>query len=128
MGKPGTKIRSKAPQIRTSPAPKADAANQTQIKPYSNLQQHHIVANKMLVVNNSGAMTTMTQGSPMTADKVQQIVNQQNKQSPQQQATQQVLMQQAIQQQQQQTMQQYQLQQGQQPQHIQPKPMMSTFC
>lgn len=125
MSKPGTKIRSKAPQIRTSPAPKADAANQTQIKPYTNLQQHHIVSNKMLVVNNSGAMTTMTPGSPMTAEKVQQLANQAKNQVQQQ--TQQVLMQQqAIQQQQQQTMQQYQLQQGQQPQHIQPKPMMST--
>lgn len=44
-GKPGAKIRTKAPQIRTSPAPKADAANQTQIKPYANIQ-HHIVGNK----------------------------------------------------------------------------------
>lgn len=43
--KPGAKIRTKAPQIRTSPAPKADAANQTQIKPYTNIQ-HHIVGNK----------------------------------------------------------------------------------
>ncbi|KAI4466351.1 polycomb group protein [Holotrichia oblita] len=44
--KPGTKVRTKAPGIRTSPAPKADAANQTQIKPYTNLQPHHIVPNK----------------------------------------------------------------------------------
>lgn len=43
--KPGTKVRTKAPGIRTSPAPKADAANQTQIKPYANLQPHHIVPN-----------------------------------------------------------------------------------
>lgn len=39
-GKPGTKIRTKAPQVRTSPALKADAANQTQIKPYNNMPQH----------------------------------------------------------------------------------------
>lgn len=45
--KPGTKVRAKAPGIRTSPAPKADAANQTQIKPYTNLQPHHLItANK----------------------------------------------------------------------------------
>lgn len=46
-GKMGTKIRTnKAPQIRTSPAPKADASNQTQIKSYANIQQHHLVGNK----------------------------------------------------------------------------------
>jgi hypothetical protein len=45
-GKLGTKIRTKAPQIRTSPAPKTDASNQTQIKPYANIQQHHLVGNK----------------------------------------------------------------------------------
>lgn len=43
-GKPTAKIRTKAPAIRTSPAPKADAANQTQIKPYANLQPHHLVS------------------------------------------------------------------------------------
>lgn len=43
-GKPAAKIRTKAPTIRTSPAPKADAANQTQIKPYTNLQPHHLVS------------------------------------------------------------------------------------
>ncbi|CAH2002084.1 unnamed protein product [Acanthoscelides obtectus] len=138
-GKPGTKIRTKAPQIRTSPAPKADAANQTQIKPYTNLQ-HHIVGNKMLVMNSNGMTATMTPGSPMTAEKAQQLANQnkqqqQNQQQQvvlqqqqqQQQAQQQAQQQQQIQQQTQQTMQQqYQLQQQgqQQQQHIQPKPMM----
>lgn len=43
-GKPTAKIRTKTPAIRTSPAPKADAANQTQIKPYTNLQSHHLVS------------------------------------------------------------------------------------
>ncbi|CAH2002081.1 unnamed protein product [Acanthoscelides obtectus] len=145
-GKPGTKIRTKAPQIRTSPAPKADAANQTQIKPYTNLQ-HHIVGNnvsqspyRMLVMNSNGMTATMTPGSPMTAEKAQQLANQnkqqqQNQQQQvvlqqqqqQQQAQQQAQQQQQIQQQTQQTMQQqYQLQQQgqQQQQHIQPKPMM----
>lgn len=44
--KPGTKMRTKTTPIRTSPAPKADAANQTQIKPFTNLQPHHVVTNK----------------------------------------------------------------------------------
>lgn len=123
--KPGGKIRTKAPQIR-SPAPKADAANQTQMK--YNLQ-HHIVGNKMLVMNTStGMTTTMAPGSPMTPEKVQQLANQQNKSQGQVTNTQQFVtmaQQQAIQQQQQQqALQQYQLQQGQQSQQIQSKPMM----
>lgn len=131
--KPGAKIRTKTPQIR-SPAPKADAANQTQMKSYTNIQQHHIVGNKMLVMNTSTGITTgMTPGSPMTPEKAQQIVNQQNKnqqvqvQTANQQQMQQVAMQQqqALQQQQQQQQAlQYQIQQGQQPQQIQAKPMM----
>nr|CAI5821366.1 unnamed protein product [Callosobruchus analis] len=141
-GKPGTKIRTKAPQIRTSPAPKADAANQTQIKPYTNLQ-HHIVGNKMLVMNSNGMTATMTPGSPMTAEKAQQLANQNKQQQQQNQQQTQVVMQQQQQQAQQQAQQQqiqqqqnqqamqqqYQLQQQQQQnqqqqQHIQPKPMM----
>nr|CAI5821364.1 unnamed protein product [Callosobruchus analis] len=148
-GKPGTKIRTKAPQIRTSPAPKADAANQTQIKPYTNLQ-HHIVGNnvsqspyRMLVMNSNGMTATMTPGSPMTAEKAQQLANQNKQQQQQNQQQTQVVMQQQQQQAQQQAQQQqiqqqqnqqamqqqYQLQQQQQQnqqqqQHIQPKPMM----
>lgn len=99
-------------------------------------------------MNSNGMTTTMTPGSPMTAEKAQQIANQ-NKAQAQQQAQQQqaqaqqqsqqqqqaqaqqqqaVVMQQQIQQQQQ-ALQQYQLQQQtqQQQQHIQPKPMMSKL-
>ncbi|XP_060534304.1 polyhomeotic-proximal chromatin protein-like [Cylas formicarius] len=121
-GKPVTKIRTKTPQIR-SPAPKADAANQTQLKSYTNLQQHHIVGNRMLVMNTSTGMTTaINPGSPMTPEKQQQMVNQQNKaQQQQQQQQQQAAGQQRLQQQQ--TMQQYQIQQNQQ---IQNKPMMTV--
>lgn len=41
-----TKVRAKAPGIRTSPAPKADAANQTQAKQYNQALQHNVVNNK----------------------------------------------------------------------------------
>ncbi|XP_045469794.1 polyhomeotic-proximal chromatin protein-like isoform X3 [Harmonia axyridis] len=134
-GKPGNKIRTKAPQVRTSPALKADAANQTQIKPYNNMPQH-----QMVVMNTSTGMTaTMTHGgAQMTVDKNQQMVNQNNKnqqqmqqqQQQQQQQTQQtILMQQhpLHQQVQQQILLQQQQQQQQQQQHIQPKPMIQTI-
>ncbi|KAK9869543.1 hypothetical protein WA026_003298 [Henosepilachna vigintioctopunctata] len=121
-GKPGAKIRTKAPQVRTSPALKADAANQTQIKPYNNMQQH-----QMVVMNTSTGMTAaMTHGgSPMTVDKTQQMVNQNKNQQIQQQQPQAVLMQQQTMhpQVQQQLLLQQQQQQQQQQQHIQPKPM-----
>lgn len=79
----------------------------------------------MLVMNTSTGGITMAPGSPMTAEKAQQLVNNQKQvQQGQQQQTQQVIMQhQAIQQQ---AMQQMQFQAGQQ-QHIQPK-MMSKCC
>lgn len=140
--KPGTKVRGKAPAVRTSPAPKADAANQTQIKPYQNLQQHQIVTTNYprMLVMNTGSMT-MAPGSQMSAEKAQQLINQQiNQQNKvqQQQQTQQnqaVLMQQQMQQAQQ-VQQQVQAQQQQQQQmqvqfqtatgqHIQPKAMMN---
>lgn len=100
----------------------------------------------MLVMNTNGMTTTITPGSPMTAEKAQQLANQakvqqaqqQTTQIPQQQtATQQqtqsqqqhqqqaVVMQQQLQQQH--ALQQYQLQQQTQQQHIQPKPMMSML-
>ncbi|XP_017774346.1 PREDICTED: polyhomeotic-proximal chromatin protein-like isoform X7 [Nicrophorus vespilloides] len=122
--KTGAKVRPKAPGIRTSPAPKADAANQTQIKPYNNMQQHQIVQNKMLVMNTSTGIS-MTPGSPMTVEKAQQIANQnkQVQQGQQQQQQQQVMMQSSIQQQNALQQMQFQAQAGQQ--HIQPKPMMT---
>lgn len=76
---------------------------------------------------NTSAGMTMTPGSPISSEKVQQMANQnKNQQNPQQQQQQQqtVLMHQHPLQQQQ-AMQQLQFAtQGQQPQHIQPKPMM----
>ncbi|XP_048524773.1 polyhomeotic-like protein 2 isoform X5 [Dendroctonus ponderosae] len=116
--KAAPKIRqSKTPQIR-SPAPKADAANQTPMKSYTNLQPHHIIGNKMVVMNTSTGMATqMTPNSPMTPDK---LVNQQNKQQQNQpvnvnQQLAEVVMQQ-----------QFQIHQNQQSQQqIQAKPMMT---
>ncbi|KAH0998430.1 polyhomeotic-like protein 2 isoform X7 [Dendroctonus ponderosae] len=135
--KAAPKIRqSKTPQIR-SPAPKADAANQTPMKSYTNLQPHHIIGNKMVVMNTSTGMATqMTPNSPMTPDK---LVNQQNKQQQNQpvnvnQQLAEVVMQQQVlkkeemqlQQTLQQTLQQFQIHQNQQSQQqIQAKPMMT---
>ncbi|ERL93206.1 hypothetical protein D910_10503 [Dendroctonus ponderosae] len=140
--KAAPKIRqSKTPQIR-SPAPKADAANQTPMKSYTNLQPHHIIGNnygscRMVVMNTSTGMATqMTPNSPMTPDK---LVNQQNKQQQNQpvnvnQQLAEVVMQQQVlkkeemqlQQTLQQTLQQFQIHQNQQSQQqIQAKPMMT---
>ncbi|RZB39062.1 polyhomeotic-like protein 1, partial [Asbolus verrucosus] len=76
-GKLGAKIRTKTPQIRTSPAPKADASNQTQIKPYTNIQQHPLgIPQQQIQMAGDRPIMPVVSMSQAGAQQVQQAIQQ----------------------------------------------------